>query len=401
MPTDDPARPFPFHAPELYEPPAEFDMLRRECPVARVELPTGDRAWLVTRYADVKRVLSDPVFSRAAAARPGAPRLRPLPPDSSTILAMDPPEHSRLRRLVTRAFAPRRIDRLRPRVQAIVDGLVDAAEAAGPPADLVSALALPLPVTVIGELLGVPPEDLPRFRGWADAMLTLTGHSADEVRAARTAMNEYLAELIAERRRAPEDDLLSVLIAARDEEERLTERELVIFAATLLIAGYHTTSTAITAGAVVLFRQPAMFTSAADRPELVPQMVNEVLRYAVPSTHGSNMRVATEPVELGGVPIQPGDGVLAAIVSADRDPSVFADADRFCPERGDDPHLAFGHGPHFCLGAQLARTELEVVFATLARRLPGLRLAVPEDELKVEEGALFRRLEALPVTWSR
>lgn len=399
MPTDDPARPFPFQAPDLYEPPAEFATLRRECPVARVELPTGDQAWLVTRYADVKRVLSDPVFSRAAAARTGAPRLRPLPPDSSTILAMDPPEHARLRRLVTRAFVPRRIERLRPRIQAVMDSLLDAVEATGPPADLVSGVAFPLPVTVIGELLGVPPGDLACFRGWADTMLTLTGASADDVRSARVAMNDYLAGLIAERRGSPEDDVLSVLVAARDDADQLSERELVVFAATLLIAGYHTTSTAIVAGIVVLSRQPSMFSLLGDRPQAVAPIVEETLRYAVATTHGSNMRVATEPVQLGGVAIAPGDGVLAAIVSADRDPSVFVDPDRFRPERDDGPHLAFGYGPHFCLGAQLARTELEIVFATLARRLPGLRLAVPESELRAEEGTLFRRLKALPVIW--
>jgi nocardicin N-oxygenase len=390
---------FPFEASELYEPPEDFARLRGECPVSKVVMPTGDEAWLVTRFEDVKLVLSDSRFSRAAASSPDAPRLRPLPPDSSSILAKDPPEHTRLRRLVAPAFAPRRIERLRPRLTDLVDGFLAAMLESGPPADLVSALALPLPVTVIGELLGVPPGDLGIFRGWADTMLTFTGNTADEVRQARAAMNGYLADLIAQRRDAPADDLLSVLIAARDDDEdRLSERELVIFAATLLIAGYHTTSTAITAGTVVLLRHPDRLKALGADPGLAAAVTDELMRYPAASSHGGNLRVVTEDVEVGGVCVRAGEGVLPAIVSANRDTAAFDDADLFMPGR-QEQHLAFGHGPHYCLGAGLAKLELEIVFTALARRFPGLRLAVPEEELSYEPGALIRRLDRLPVTW--
>jgi cytochrome P450 len=389
---------FPFESSELYEPPKEFARLRQQEPVARIVMPTGDPAWLVTRYDDVRLVLSDPRFSRAAASVPGAPRLRPMPSDPATILAMDPPEHSRLRRLVAPAFAPRRIAQLRPRLEGIVGDLLRMLRASGPPADLVSGLALPLPVTAIGELLGIPPSDLGTFRGWADTMLTFTGHSAGEVRQARGDMNGYLAALVAQRRQSPADDLLSVLVAARDDEDRLSERELVTFAATLLIAGYHTTSTAITAGTIVLLRHPGELARLGADPQLASAVADELVRYPVASSHGGNLRVVTEDVEVAGVCVRAGEAVLPAIVSANRDDRAFDGPDLFCPGRGEQ-HLAFGYGPHYCLGAGLAKAELEIVFAALAREFPALRLAVPEQELSYDPGALIRRLDQLPVTW--
>jgi len=390
--------PFPFESAELYEPPAQFALLREQCPVARVTMPTGDPAWLVTCYDDVRQALSDPRLSRAAASRDGAPRLRPLPPDRSTILAMDPPDHTRLRRLVSAAFTPRGVEQLRPYLTGLAERLLDGIESAGPPADVVSALALPLPVSAIGKLLGVPAADLGTFRDWADTMLTFTGGSAADVQAARDAMNRYLAGLIAERRVTPADDLLTRLIAACDDDDRLTEREMIIFAATLLIAGYHTTSAAITAGTLILLRHPAEFRQLGADPGRAGAVVGELLRYPAASSHGGNLRVATEDVEIGGAAIRAGEGVLPAIVSANRDEKVFADPGLFQPGRAE-PHLAFGHGPHYCLGAGLARMELEIVFCALARRLPGLRLDGTEADLSYEPGALIRRLTALPVTW--
>lgn len=389
---------FPFKAAELYEPPAEYAFLREECPVVRVVMPTGDPAWLVTRYDDVRRVLSDPRLSRAAASREGAPRLRPLPPDRFTILAMDPPAHTRLRRLVSPVFGPRPIARLRPYLTELVADLLDQIVTVGPPTDLVTSLALPLPVSAIGKLLGVPAADLGTFRKWADTMLTFTGASADGVRDAREAMNRYLGGLIAQRRAAPADDLLTDLIAACDDDSALTERELVIFAATLLIAGYHTTSTAITAGALMLLRHPDVYRRLGEDPDLARPVVEELLRYPAASSHGGNLRVATEDIEIGGVLIRGGDAVLPAIVSANRDARAFPEPDAFRLDRSE-PHLAFGYGPHYCLGAWLARMELEIVFPALARRLPTLRLGAPETELGYDPGALLYRLAALPVTW--
>jgi nocardicin N-oxygenase len=389
---------FPFKAAELYEPPAEFAFLREECPVVKVVMPTGDPAWLVTRHADVRQALSDPRLSRAAASKEDAPRLRPLPPDRFSILAMDPPEHTRLRRLVSAVFGPRPIARLRPYLATLTDDLLDQIVAAGPPTDLVTSLALPLPVSAIGKLLGVPPEDLETFRQWADTMLTFTGASAQGVREAREAMNRYLAGLIAQRRADPADDLLTDLIAAADDDSRLTERELVIFAATLLIAGYHTTSTAITAGTLMLLRHPDIYRRLGEDQDLAGPVVEELLRYAAASSHGGNLRVATQDIEIGGVLIRAGDAVLPAIVSANRDARAFSAPDEFRLDR-TEPSLAFGYGPHYCLGAWLARMELEIVFPALARRLPTLRLDAPEAELGYDPGALVYRLTALPVTW--
>jgi nocardicin N-oxygenase len=393
---------FPFATARPYEPPAEFAWLVEHRPAARITLPTGDPAWLVCGYDEVRTVLGDARFSRAAATAPDAPRMRPLPPDRRGILAMDPPEHTRLRRLVARAFASRRVRAMRPDVERVAGDLLDRLRAAGPPADLVPGLALPLPISVICALLGVPPADRDAFCGWTDTMLTLTGATAEKVGQARRAMSAYLAELVAKKRQNPpadHADLLDELIAARDEEDRLSEEELITFASTLLVAGYHTTSAAIVNSVVVLLRHPEQYRLLAAEPGRVPATVEELLRYSAAATNGGNLRVATERVTLGGVDILPGEAVLPAIIAANRDPSVFADPQRFDPDRTDNPHLAFGGGVHYCLGANLARLELDVVLSGLVSRFPALRLAVGEAALAWDDRAVIKRLDALPVAW--
>jgi len=408
--------PFPFASERLFSPPERFRTLRDERPVARVRFPTGDEGWLVTRYADVRTVLMDPRFSRAAAARRDAPRMRPMPADPATILSLDPPAHTRLHKLVVRAFSARRVDALRPRITELTTSLLDAMATSGPPADLVASLALPLPIAVIADLLGIPPHDRARFRDDADTMLSLHGHTPEEVRAAREHMNAYLAEIVAAKRATPPgearagtcpaaaappeeaggDDLIGALVRARD-EDALSERELVTMAATLLIAGYHTTSSALSGGVLTLLRQ-GRDAWAATRGETVGATVDELLRYAANAVNGGNLRVATEDVKLGGVLIRAGDAVLPSTVSANRDAGVFKDPDRFDPARADNPHIAFGAGPHYCLGARLARLELTVALHALFARFPTLRLAVPEEELR-PTGTVIRGLERLPVTW--
>lgn len=390
---------FPFASPAPYEPPTEYAKLRADEPVVRVVLPTGDHAWLVSRYEDVRTVLADSRFSRAATTRPGAARLRPLPPDRSTILAMDPPEHTRMRRLVSGAFSPRRVERLRPRIEQITADLLATLAEGGPPADLMEEFALPLPLTVICELLGVPLADRSRFRSWTDRMLTMTGGGPAEVRAAREKMTAYLDQLVAEKRRDPGDDLMSALVAARDGSDRLSEDELVQFGSTLLIAGYHTTSTALASIPVLLTRHPDTAARLRERPGLLPGVIEELLRYSAASASGGNIRIAVAPVELAGHTIQPGDAVLPAIVSANRDCARFAEPDRFKPDRGRGAHLAFGLGAHFCLGAELARTELRVALGALVTDFPRLRLSVPETELGWDNSAVIRRPSRLPVTW--
>lgn len=387
---------FPFASERLFCPPERFRELRAACPVARVRFPTGDLGWFVTRYDDVRNVLMDPRFSRAAAALPDAPRMRPMPADATTILAMDPPEHTRLHKLVVRAFSARRVDSLRPRVAALTTALLDDLAAAGPPADLVAGLAMPLPIAVIAELLGVPPDDRARFRADADVMLSLRGHAPQEVGAARRRMNGFLAEIVAAKRDDPGDDLISALLRAVD-AGALSERELVTMAATLLIAGYHTTSAALSGGVLTLLRHSEHIPAAA-RPDAIGATVDELLRYAANAVNGGNLRVATEDVELGGVLIRAGEAVLPSTVAANRDPEVFAEAETFEPGRTNNPHIAFGAGPHYCLGARLARMELTVALGALFERFPGLRPAVPEDELR-PTGTVIRGLECLPVTW--
>ncbi|HKS99635.1 MAG TPA: cytochrome P450 [Rugosimonospora sp.] len=391
---------FPFPVTAGGEPPVEFARLRGECPVARVRLPNGDEAWLVTSYADNRTLLTDPRFSRALTATPGAPRLQPIPPDPDALITMDPPEHTRLRRLVSRAFNTRRVEQLRPRVVAIAGDLVTAMARGGPPADLVSGYALPLPLAVICELLGVPLAERDRFRGLADTVLSLTAHSPEEVGRARAELGRYFVALVAAKRAEPGDDLLSELITVHDEREALTDAELIALARTLLTAGFHTTSNQIALSAVCLLRRPEVVERLRAHPGLMASTVEELLRYNGLSVGGGLIRIAAEEVELGGVTVPKGDAVLPALTSANRDASVFTEPDAFDPDRADNPHMAFGQGMHYCLGAHLARMELSVAFEVLLARLPDVQLAVPAEQLTWTRGRMFHGLAEVAITWS-
>jgi cytochrome P450 len=392
MSTEDGELEFPFAASTPWEPAPEFARLREEEPVVRVRLPSTDHAWLVTGYAANR-------FSRAAACAPGAPRLQPVPPDPTSLIAMDPPEHSRIRRLVSRAFNARRLVALAPTIEKTAAGLIDALVAAGPPGELVNDLALPLPIGVICELLGVPFADRKRFQQLADAVLSLTAHRKDEVLDARQELNTYFGRLIEDKSREPKQDLLSELVTAQEKSDVLTVEELVALGRTLLTAGFHTTSNQITLAALFLLRHPEQLRRLADSPELVEPTVEELLRVNPLTVGGGLIRIATEDVEVDGVRIAAGDAVLPAVGSANRDAAFFARPDEFRPERTDNAHIAFGHGAHYCLGAQLARLELRAAVGELARRLPNLRLAVPLAGLPFNTGRLFRGVAELPVTW--
>jgi cytochrome P450 len=390
---------FPFLAGPPLDLPAEFERLRAEEPVARVTMPSGDRAWLVTRYQDVRTVFADPRFSRAAASTPTAPKLSPrflLRADS--ILSKDPPDHTRLRRLVAGAFTARRIDTLRPRIQETTDRLLDGLEQVDPPADLVTHLALPLPVMVICELLGVPYCDRDRFRGWTEALLNVDLPLADAY-AAREALDDYLAGVIADRRVHASDDLLGALTAARDEGGKLSEDELVSFGITLLIAGHETTANQIATFALFLLRNPGQLRLLRESPDLIAPAVEELLRFTPLGVGSGLLRVATTDVEIGGVGIRAGEAVIASITSANHDPAVFGDPDELDIARADNPHLAFGPGIHHCLGAQLARAELQIALGSLLQRFPGLVLAVGEDELNWRPRLGLRGPSAVPVRW--
>ena len=393
---------FPLPPPSVpYEPSPELRRLAARCPVTRAELPDGSTGWLVTGYSEVREVLSDQRYSRALVHAPGR---NPSGVDSITtdgLLALDPPEHSRLRKLVAGAFTERRMQALRPAVTRIVDDLIDAMIAGPRPADLKQAFSLPLPSSVICALLGVPAEDLGRFHAWSDTMLADWTRPRAEIAAAFEAIYGYMAGLIARKRQAPADDLISVLIHARDAGDKLTERELVRFCFGLLLAGHETTANQINISFAALSEHPAELARLRADPALIPDAVEELLRF-VQLTASSAIplaRITREEVCLGGIMIPAGEAVVPMRAVANRDPAAFPDPDRLDLLRAPTAHLAFGVGAHHCLGAQLARMELQEAFRGLLTRLPGLRMAVPLAGLEFHHGQAITTMRGLPVTW--
>jgi cytochrome P450 len=391
--------PFP-PAPSLYRPTETLTELREEQPVVQIQFPDGKVGWLVTRYDDVRQVLIDPRFSRAAAANPEVAQVGLGALAVESIIGMDPPEHTRLRRLVMRAFTARRVERLRPRVAELVEQLIDDMQALPQPVDLVAHFSLPLPVAVICELLGVPASDQHVFHAASDTVMGDMSRDPGEMMVALNHLTEYLAALIAKKRAAPADDLMTALIAARDDEDRLSERELVILCVSLLIAGHETTANQINMFLLTLLQHPDQLAKLRSDPTAVPEAVEELMRFTQLGDAGAGMpRVTTEAVQLSGVTIPAGAAVFPALVSANRDPRMFADPDRLDLTRGEVQFIGFGAGIHHCLGAQLARLELQEALGGLLRRMPNLRVVVPDSELPFKPGMLIRSLESLPVTW--
>ncbi|MFB7498510.1 cytochrome P450 [Streptomyces sp. NPDC056161] len=400
MTTADQAAPsYPFGPPERLDVHPRYGELRRDEPLSKVTMPYGGEAWLATRYDDIKAVLSDQRFSRAATVGSDVPRLRP-PLESENILSMDPPDHSRLRKLVSKAFTVRRIEELRPRVQIMVDELIDELLDTGQPADLAKTVAWPLPVRVISELLGVPKEDRNNFRTWTGlALATGNETSPEEIADALNQLLAYMGGLIAARRENPADDLLSGLIQARDAEDRLSEQELIVLAVTLLAAGHETTANQIGSQTYQLLTHEGYWQRLVAEPDLVPQAIEELLRHTPLSAGADNARIALEDIELGGKVIRKGEAVVAMPLLANRDEAVFEHADRLDLDRRDNQHIAFGHGVHHCLGAPLARVELQVTIGTLTRRLPRLRLAEAPSEVPWRRDRIVRGPSALLVAW--
>lgn len=391
-------RVFPFGSPEELDTDPEHARLRREDPVPRVRLALGGEAYLATRYEDVRRVLADPAFSRAEASRPGAAVLRPVKINPYLIVSMDPPEHTRVRKLLAKAFTMRAAERMRSRIEELADGLIDGMLAAGPPVDFVTAFAAPLPAMVVSELLGAAAEDQERLREWMDTALAITSRTPEELRAAGEQMLAYLGSLIATKRTRPADDLLTALIQAHDEDDRLSEPELLFTTYILLIAGYETTAGMLANSVITLHRHPDQLELLRSRPELVPDAVEELLRY-VPIAKAGLERVATRDVELSGVHVPAGSTVIPLQYSANRDAALTPDPDRFDVTRRPVPHMTFGHGTHHCIGAPLARLQLQTAFTVLLRRLPSLRPAVPDTAIAWKPGMITRAPAALPVTW--
>ena len=375
-------------------------------PVHPVTLADGHPAWLIAGYDAAWAALNDARFSKdmqAAMARSPnivAPGL-PGPELARHMLVVDPPDHTRLRKLVSAAFTPRRIEQLRTRVQDIVDDLLDDVAAAGPDTqvDLVDAFAFPLPFTVICELLGVAEADRAGLGTGLISMLvpTPTPQAYERAKRASDDVVAMLRALVKAKRAAPGDDLVTALINARDGEERLTEQELLSTIFQLIVAGHDTTTTLLGNGTVALLRHPEQLAALRSDLDRMSQAIEELLRYDAPVPH-STFRYATEPVEIAGVLIPEGAQIIISLAAADRDPGHWPDPSDLDLGR-NQRHLAFGHGVHFCLGAPLARLEAQIAFTSLLGRFPHLRLAVPVEDLHWDrgDGLVLRGLSRLPV----
>ncbi|MFF0269327.1 cytochrome P450 [Kribbella sp. NPDC004536] len=391
---------YPIPPVDAIEPPPEWERLRQQCPVAHVQLPSGDEAALLTRYDDVRQVLSDPRFARTAegAARVSAEgagvfdRRRPGVPQSGD-------GHQRWRRMITKWFTAKRMAALRPSIEAMADELVDGMIAGGQPADLKAALGFPLPVWVICELLGVPASDRERFSYWSDTFLNLTRYSAADMEAAHTEFAAYMAGHVEAKRAEPGTDLLSDLITGTDSAgEKLSDDALVSTGMGLLIAGHEATTNMIGKMMAMLLADRTRWEQLLADPALVRTAVEEALRYDANAGFGM-IRYVTEELELSDGTLPAGTTTVCSMASANRDERVFSDAAEMDLSRSPNVHLAFGAGPHSCIGQSLARTELQVVLEVLLRRLPTLALAVPSAELPLVEGLLVGGLREVRVIW--
>lgn len=388
-----------------------YAALRREAPVTRVRLRDGRGAWLVTRYHDVAAVLQDHArFSSRAMLSQAAP-IPNLSPGAREVMELfghimssfDPPDHTRLRGLVQKAFAPRLIEAMRGDVQGLADEFLDAVEARAARGgerrmELVADYAFPLPAAVIMRLLGVPDEDRDNIRVWSEPLMRFdrSAESAEALAPEVGVFIRYVRSLLEARRRAPRDDLLSRLVA--QEQERLSEMELVSLTFQLIFAGHSTTSHLIANGTLALLTHPDQLARLRADPSLMPGAVDELLRYDAPQQ--LRARLAAADAEVGGVTIRRGEVVLLALASGNRDADRFARPDELDVGRGDRQHLSFGMGIHRCFGVPLARLEGEIALATLFRRMPGLRLDVPPGTLSWPPSGLFQRgVAALPLAF--
>jgi cytochrome P450 len=390
---------YPFRITDPFQLPVEFAQLRAEEPVCKVWLATGDEVWLVTRYDDVRAVLGDQRFSRDI-FRPDAARLTAdVPTRQVGSPFLDPPVHTRWRKLVIRAFTPEYVEGLRGQVQAIVDKLLDEVQAAPRPADLVSMFAYPLSISTLFELLGIPNAQHWPWRALADTALTINDVSPQEKADAFVQINAFSAELIATKRSYPAEDFLSRLVTIDSADGWLSEQELVATVLAMLVGGYESAANQIGRTLLALFRYPDQLATLRAHPSLTGSAIEEGLRFAALEGGLGSPRYALEDVQLGDVTIPKGSTVLVIRQSADRDEMRYPEPERFDITRDARQHHAFGHGPHRCPGAALARLELEVGIGTLLRRFPRLALAVPPKRIKWDYRITAAGPVTLPVTW--
>lgn len=383
---------------ELFQDPyAVYGRLREEGPVHRITGTDGLPAWLVTRYDDVRQALADPRLSLDKRnATPGGYRGMALPPAlDANLLNMDPPDHTRIRRMVTKVFTPRHVEGLRVPVRRTADRLLDSLSGQDE-ADLIATYAAPLPIIVICDLLGVPQTERPDFRAWTDALVAPDPTRPERAREAVGRLLSFFTRLIADKRARPADDLLSALIAVRDEEDRLSEDELMSLAFLILVAGYENTVHLIGNAVAALLAHPDQLAALRADAGLLERAVEELARYDGPVPLAIR-RFPTEDVVIGGVTVPAGGTVLLSLAAAHRDPRRFTDPDRLDLGRDATGHLALGHGIHYCLGAPLARMETGIALTALFDRFPGLSLAVPPQDLRRRPSMRSRGLLALPV----
>jgi cytochrome P450 len=383
-----------------------FAKVRADGPAHEVTLPDGQQAWLIVRYAQARAALNDPRLSKdmhAALARDGGVVAEGLPGPAFArhMLSVDPPDHTRLRGLAAAAFSRSRVAALRPRVQALVDGLLDELQSRGDAVvDLVAGFAFPLPFTVISELLGIPEPDRAKLGDWFTTLLAPASAPVPPPSAVAASANivRYLTELLARKRAEPGEDLVTDLVRAGDERAALNQQETLSTIFQLVVAGHDTTTSLIGNGTVALLGHPDQRAVLVADAGLLPRAMEEILRWDPPVPH-STFRYTTQDVPLGAVVIPAYDQVIISLAAANRDQDRYQDAESFDIARSDSSHLAFGHGIHHCLGARLARMEGLIAFATLLSRFPAMRLAVPPSALRWDhgDGLVLRGLTELPV----
>jgi cytochrome P450 len=392
---------YPVRREDPFELPAAYRAAMLESPVRKVRLWDDSQAWLVTRYDDVRMVLSDPRFS-ADAQRPGFPFLsaaqRATLRNNRAFIRMDPPEHTRLRRTLAREFTVRAVSALEPMTRTIVDDVVEALVTADQPVDLVRALALPVPSLVIARLLGVPERDQTFFQDASAAMLDWRS-TPESVVAARADLKRYLADLIDRLALERSDGILSRLLTDYERIGVVTREEVVTMALLLLVAGHDTTANMIALSVLALLRNPQQLAALLADPGLAPGAVDELLRYLT-IVHTGQARLATDDVEIGGVTIAAGEGTIALLPTANADPAVFPDPGELRLDRAGASNVAFGFGPHQCLGQHLARLELRVVLERIRPYLPSMRVAVPFEKIEFRHDMLMYGVHELPVTFT-
>lgn len=390
--------------PYRLDPTPLYAKLRSDEPVARVSPPNGDDGWLVTRYESVKTVLHGSSFSRAAAVEQGGrlPRASAHVPKANPISATDPPEHSRLRQLVSGAFTKHKAQQHRARTEEIANELVDELISSGPPADLNHGFAKRFPILSFAEILGVPRSECVQVKAWTTPIVTRHGHTEAEISAAHAKLEEYLTALLTSRREHPEDDFVSTLVQSQRGKNRYTDDELVFLLGSLLIND--SVASHLASALYLLLTHPEQLTWLRANMHHMPHAVEELLRFAPlspdgPSAGQGHVRYVVEDIELDGVRVRAGEWVLPSIISANRDERVFPDADRLDITRTRNRHIAFGFGTHHCPAAALSRMQLQVAYTTVLTRFPNLSLAVPADEVPWKTGRITRGPEKLPVMW--